>query len=178
MGQSNYNTTDRDEAIKNVLTPEQVSLYITADATGIAIAQDVDTKIVVDVTPSILPNGFDLYVTPQGSAIRYIGSGLGNGDSGDFLILVHISVATTSGSATATIKCKTRPYTETDFANAEDCPGAFVRRKLVVNDHGAFAIVAPIETLTDGDLLELAINPDSGVTITIDSLAVTMLKVK
>jgi hypothetical protein len=167
-----------DEADRKALAPWQVSLYLPTSATGIALTGSTENKVAVTVIPPPeLPNGFDQYVTPQGPAIRFIGSGLGNGDSGAFQVTMHMSIEATTGSATTDFKCMTRPYTETLFTNATVIPGCVVSRKMANNDEGALAIVAPLVQMSDGDLLELSINPDSGITVTIHNLSVTVMEV-
>ena len=63
-----------------------LSLGSPSSTTGISWTDGVDNKIDVLVLPSVAPVGFDMYTTAQGTAVRFIGSGLGNGDTGNFLI--------------------------------------------------------------------------------------------
>ncbi len=161
-----------DEAVRKQLTPWQVSLYAATPTPGVALTAGVNNKLSVTVIPTAIPVGFDLFVTPQGDAIRFIGSGLGNGDSIVIDLDMHMSITATAGFAVTDFKCVTRPYTEPLFTAAVLIPGCLIQRKLANNDSGALAIVAPLVVMNDGDLLELAINPDNGITVTVESLAV------
>jgi len=161
-----YTQEQVDEAIRKILTPYCISTYlpIASPATGLAFSAGVDTKVSLGVIISGTPNGFDIYATPQGNALRFIGSGLGNGDVATFSIDVHASIGSANVSSLMTFKAKTRTYTEAIFTNAVDVAGFYVKRQQPNNDVGAVAIVAPLITLTDGDLLEICINSAASIT--------------
>ena len=169
--QSGYSITQIDEAFRKTLNPYQFSSYLTSPETGLALTGSTDNKVSLPV--SLVPgiNGFDIYTTPQGTALRFIGSGLGNGDVATLRIEVSSSIEATSGAADVLFKAKTRPYTETAFTNAVDITGLFVSEDIANNSEATITIVAPLISVSDGDLIEIAINPASGVTISINTFA-------
>jgi hypothetical protein len=168
-----------EEAMRKTLTPWTVSLYQATPTTGISLTATTDNKISIVVAPptGIIPNGFDLYVTPQGPATRFIGSGLGNGDTFIGKATIHMSLESTASAGNFTFKLKTRPYTETDFANATQIEGCFASADVENNLEDEYVIVAPLVKLSDGDLVELAIYPDGNETIDINALAVTLIEI-
>ena len=162
----NYTDAQQNEINRKTLSPYMISTYlpIASPATGLSFGAGVDTKVSLAVSVIGTPNGFDIFTTPQGTALRFIGSGLGNGDSATFEVDTHASIGSANVASLMTFKAKTRPYTEALFTNAVDVPGFYVKRNQPNNDTGALAIVAPFITLNDGDLLEICINSASGVT--------------
>lgn len=161
-----YNQSQVDEAVRKTLTPYQFSSYLPENtpATGLSFNAGEVTKLSLDVTPSGVPYGFDIYTTPQGTALRFIGTGLGNGDSATFSSDTHASVGSANTATLMTFGACTRPYTEIDFANAVPVPGYYVKRNQPNNDTGALALVAPTFTLNDGDLLEICVTSSNSVT--------------
>ena len=178
-GRSDYSLEQMDESRRKTLAPWQVSLYAPAPTTGISIIGSQENKVAITVIPpaAVVPNGFDSYTTPQGPAIRFIGSGLGNGDSGIFSISLQSTVNATSGAVGATFKCLTRPYTETDFGNATVLEGCFIDVDIPNNTEDIYILNAPLVSLSDGDLVELSIYPNVSRTISIVDLAVTILEI-
>lgn len=157
------------EITRKVLAPWELSLGSPAPTTGLNWPSGVETKLDIVVLPSVLPNGFDLFTTPQGPAIRFIGSGLGNGDTASFAFDAAFAVNVITGSGTCIFKGKTRPYTEADFANATDVAYVGMSRKFPNNDLGALPLTPQIITMSDGDLLEFSCEPDANFSsVTID----------
>jgi len=159
MGISLYNTIDRDEAVRKSISPWEVSLGLPTAEEALNWSAGVDNKIDIAVAPSIVPNGFDLFSSLEGDAIRFIGSGLGNGDTAIFLISGGFSIAVNSGSGICTFRLKTRPYTETVFANATNINYLVAQRNFSNNDLGNISMPPQIVTLSDGDLIEFSANP-------------------
>lgn len=181
MGTSAYTTAQMDESDRKALAPYKVSLYLPTPSTGISLTGSTENKINVTVQPptGITPNGFDQFDLGGGLyAIRFIGSGLGNGDSGTFSLSMHMSITSTTAASIMTFKAMTRPYTESTWTNATAIPGCSTLQNLPNNDAGSLSIVAPLIALSDGDLLELSLNPSAGVTgITITDLSVTAIEI-
>ncbi len=166
------------EITRKVLTPWELSLGSPAPSTGLNWPSSVETKLVITVVPSVLPNGFDLYTTPQGPAIRFIGSGLGNGDTANFALDAAFAVNVVTGSGTCIFRGKTRPYTEADFANAVDINYVGMSRKFPNNDLGSLPMTPQIITLSDGDLLEFSCEPDANFSsVTIEWGAIVLREV-
>lgn len=158
-----------DEGIRKALTPWELSLGSPVATTGISWSAGVDNKLIVTVAPSVLPNGFDMYTTPQGAAIRFIGSGLGNGDSSNFSINTSFSLTIGSGQGIIEFKAVTRPYTEIDFANVVPLNYVGGLRNFSNNDAGSVSLTPQIVTLNDGDLIEFTANPVNNLSnITMD----------
>lgn len=173
-----YTWAIMEEVARIASEPSIYNSYLANPQTGIVLSAGVDNKIVLSSTTLGDVRGFDLYVTPQGSALRFVGSGLGNGDVASFEIRGHAGLKTGASAASVDVKVKTRPYTEADFANAVQIPGLQVAQKLAVNATENIPIVAPeVITVNDGDLLELAINPDTGVTLDLDQFSFTAVEV-
>lgn len=173
-----YNQEQVDEAVRKTLFPYKFSSYIIAPETGLVLAAGVRTKISLDITPSEGVNGFDIFVTPQGNALRFIGSGLGNGDS----ILINpgamASIVSAVGSSdNVSLGACTRPYTEALFTNAVDIPGFEIDRKQPNNDVGAVALPAPYFRVSDGDLIEICATSLSGITININKFAFKAIEI-
>lgn len=168
----NYDDEQINEALRKVLTPYKFGSYITTPETGIVMAAGVRVKISLAVSLSEGINGFDIFATPQGNALRFIGSGLGNGDS----ILVNVgsmaSVVSAVGfSDSVELGACTRPYTEALFTNSVDILGFAIDRKQPNNDVGAVALNAPYFRVNDGDLIEICGTSLSNITIDINKFA-------
>ena len=163
--QSGYSITQMDEDTRLSVFPYKISTYLpeSTPVTGLAYSAGIDTKLSLPVSVSGIPRGFDIFTTLEGSALRFIGSGLGNGDSATFSSDTHASIGSSNVSTVLTLKAKTRHYTETSFANAVDVPGFYIKRNQPNNDIGAVALVAPTFTLNDGDLLEICVNSTNTV---------------
>lgn len=167
---SNYTGTQVDEAIRKKLTPYQISTYLASPETGISLTGSTDNKVSIPVSTRGTINGFDIYdYGGSVTALRFIGSGLGNGDSSWFRVEVSASVEATAGAASFVFKAKTRPYTETDWANTDDVTGFSVNQYVANNAESAIPVIAPLVYLEDGDTLEISIQPDSSTTININS---------
>ena len=122
--QSGYSINQIDEAIRKKLAPYQFSSYLSTPETGIVLTSSVDNKISLPVSLSGTVRGFDIYDFGGGNtALRFTGSGLGNGDTATFRIEVSASLEATSGAGHFIFKAKTRPYTETTWTNATDVTG-------------------------------------------------------
>lgn len=161
MGTSIYNTPGRDTAVRKSIERWELSLGPPAETTALNWSAATENKIIATVVPSITPNGFDLFTTLEGAAIRFIGSGLGNGDTGNFKVSVGFSIKVNTGSGLCVFKGKTRPYTETVFANATDLDYIGASRNFSNNDLGNITLTPQIITLSDGDLVEFSANPTS-----------------
>lgn len=178
MAQLNNTVAEINEANRKTLAPYKFSSYITAAETGIVLAAGVRTKISLTITASEGVNGFDIFVTPQGNALRFIGSGLGNGDS----ILINPGamasvVSAVGASDSVSLGACTRPYTETLFTNAVDIPGFEIDRKQPNNDIGAVALPAPYFRVNDGDLIEICATSISAITIDINKFAFKAIEI-
>lgn len=173
-----YDYTQINEVCRKVLTPYKVSTYLGAAETGISLSAGVRTKIALPVTVSEGMNGFDIFTTPQGTALRFIGSGLGNGDSIliDAAAMASLVAATGFSDRVELGACK-RPYTEALFTNAVDIPGFIVGRKMPNNDIGAAAIPAPYFRVNDGDLIEICATSEDSTTIDISHFAFKALEI-
>lgn len=172
---------ETDEADRVTLEGYNLSLYQpnATNTSGIVLAGGQHNKVDVFVVPEGIPVGFDLYMTPQGSSVRFIGSGLGNGDTARVEVTIGISLKATLGSdAETTFYCMTRPYTEAAFTNAVAIEGCKSVRKMPPNDLGYFAISEITLVISDGDLLELSGFPITGITVDIKSLSVRIREVK
>lgn len=159
----------------------KIGTYITAPSDPIALTAGVNNKISlpVSVVTSPAPYGFDIYTTPQGTALRFIGTGLGNGDSAVLRMDTMAGLLAETGATDKIIfKAVTRPYTETDFNNAVDIPGYKISRKMPNNDLGSIALSAPYFTVTAGDLIEIAAVPDDAITIVIDTFGFEAIQLK
>lgn len=159
MAFSEFTEAQVDYVVRKGIAPFEVSLGSPAPTTGITWTASTDNKIVVTVVPSSLPNGFDLFTTAEGPAIRFIGSGLGNGDTARVCVITSFSISVGSGQGVCEFKAKTRPYTEALFANAVDIPYIGVSRNFPNNDVGALALAPQIIEVSDGDLIEFSANP-------------------
>lgn len=149
------------EITRKVLNAWELSLGAAAPTTGLNWPSGVETKLEIDVAPSVAPRGFDVFMTLQGLAIRFIGSGLGNGETASFALDTAFAVDVITGVGICVFRGKTRHYTETDFAEATDIPFVGMERKFPNNDVGALPLTPQIITLSDGDLLEFSCEPDS-----------------
>lgn len=148
------------EADRKLFNRWQVSLGSPAPTTSISWSDGTDNKLLATVAPSAPPIGFDMFTTASdGPAIRFIGSGLGNGDTANFIINAAFSIEVGTGSGQCVFKAKTRPYTETVFSNADDINYVGMSRNFPNNDLGALPITPQIITLSDGDLVEFSANP-------------------
>jgi hypothetical protein len=168
----NYTDEQINEATRKELFPYKFASYITTPESGLVLPAGVRTKISLDITPSEGVNGFDIFVTPQGNALRFIGSGLGNGDT---MLLNPGSMASllsaTGFSDSVVLGACTRPYTEPLFTNAVDIPGFSIERKQPNNDVGAIALDAPYFRVNDGDLIEICATSLTTITININKFA-------
>ena len=164
MGIINFTTAQLNKMARIVIEPYIYNSYLPTPATGLTITAGQKNKIVLATSTVGVPNGFDLYVTPQGSALRFIGSGFGNGDTAVFSVKSHVSATTTNQSASINLCATIRPYTETDYQNAVQIGGYNVEQNMPNNATEALTLVAPDIVLNDGDLLELCVETDSTIT--------------
>lgn len=177
---SAYNTTQRDEVVRKGTSRNQVSLGAPSPTTGLSWTGGATNKIVVTVAPSYAPIGFDLYVTPQGAAIRFVGAdGDPDGtDSGTFLINTSFSISVGTGSGECFFQAKTRQYDEPDFANATDIQYVSCERNFSNNDLGNISFAPQLISLSDGDLIEFAAIPDTGFSsVSITSAGVVIAEI-
>lgn len=177
MAQSSYSITQLDEGLRKILTPYSADLYvpILTPVTGLSFDAGVRTKLVLNSEAASLPRGFDLYTTPEGPALMFIGSGLGNGDSFVFDASGHASVGSANQATLLTISVCKRQYTE-PFTSSVDIPGFYIKRNQPNNDTGAVSIVAPKFVMNDGDLLDICVT--STATVTGVSISAFAFKIK
>lgn len=168
MGTINYTTEQLNKMSRVNIEPYIYNSYLGTPATGLTITSGQKNKIVLATTTVGAPRGFDLYVTPQGSALRFIGSGLGNGDTAVLSIKSHISATTTNQAAELDYQVVKRHYTETNFQNAVVVDGYNVEQNMPNNATEALSFVAPDIEVSDGDLLELNIETNSTITAGFD----------
>ena len=162
-----YSQEEVDDAVRRSLNPYKIGTYLPAAETGIVLTAATRTKISLPVSVVGAPNGFDIYLTDQGNALRFIGSGLGNGDTAIIRMDTMASILAATGSSTSVaFGACTRHYTEPLFTEAIDIPGYSISRKMPNNDEGAVALNAPFFELSDGDLIEIC--GESVQTITIN----------
>ena len=157
----------------------KMSAYLENPTIGIAINAGVDTKAAITtVFAEVPPRGFDTFITPQGIAWRFIGSGLGNGDTGMFCMSIASGLKADFGAADRVLfNVKRRHYAEADWLNALAIPGYQISRKLPNKDLGAIALNSPCFTLSDGDLIETSLNTDSDITLIIDTFSVEIKQI-
>ena len=178
-----YYTADVQEALRVGLTPWNVSTYLpkATPLTDLDFPAGVETKISipVSVADGSVPRGFDIYTTPQGTALRFIGSGLESGDEAWFVSQAHASLGSSNVATLLTLSARKRPYTEINFANSTQIGGFYIKRNQPNNDTGAVALVAPVFKLTAGDLLEISGNSTNGVTgVGISAFAFNIREIK
>lgn len=175
--QSGYSIAQVDEGIRKSITPYQFSSYLSTPETGIVLTGSVDNKVSLPVSSAGTIRGFDIYDFGGGvTALRFVGSGLGNGDSATFRVEVSASIEATIGAAHFIFKAKTRPYTETTWANATDVTGFAAHEDVANNAESIVTLVAPLVSLSDGETLEISLQPDSGTTININTFAFKIIE--
>lgn len=151
--------------------PWRYASYLPTPNAQISLTVGVKNKLLLPTTTVGTVEGFDLFVTSQGSALRFIGTGLGNGDSASFKFDAGFSSQAVGGAgADLMYEMVTRPYTETDFQNTVSVPGIFAPRRADNAKVGAVPMVAPpIVTLNDGDLLEFNVETGAATDFILDA---------
>jgi hypothetical protein len=162
MAQSRYNTTTRDAGTRLVMSPFKLSLGVPygGGATGLSWTKNIENKIGITAIPSAIPNGFELFATAQGDAIRFVGGGAGT-ETAEFDIKADICVAVGTGTGDCIFTLRTRPYTETDFAQTTVLGNGHAQRSFNTNTVGSISIPRQTITLNYGDLVELSAMPDA-----------------
>lgn len=159
--------------------PWRYSSYLPVANPSVAITTGQLNKLLLPTTTVGVPDGFDLYTTPQGNALRFIGSGLGNGDSASFTYDSAFSSQAVGLGAELTYSAVTRPYTEVDFQAATLILGTAIKRTATNNSSAAVPVVAPpIVTLNDGDLIEFSVETAANTNFILNSFTFEMREIQ
>jgi len=152
--------------------------YIPSASTGEVVPAGVLTRaqIPLALTTSPPPDGFDMFETLQGPALRFVGDG--SGKTRVFSMAISSGLKADFGASDRVVfSVSRRPYTQSAWDGADLIPGYAVSRKLPNKDLGAIALNSPFFTLQEGDLVEPSLLSVSGVTLLVDTFSLTIKQI-